>query len=501
MFFIKWSSLLLVFPAVLLSALCLPALAIDPRFDLDTRMLDSRFAGGADAASSQKAKKHKPGRAAARSSRYTIKPGDNLYLILMGKYGLSEKQADAVIPRLKELNGISDIRSLRVGSTISIPLPVTGGSTAKKAVLHRRKEDAPAVVQQFSMLRQLRTEGAADLRFVRGVWDHLFPGKWDRTEGITVSGQNFELALDPDRYPVLPAADGGRILLDPSGNLPPLVKSLVQTLDDVRVVSEDPSNARKFYASLLAEARFFSVSENYGIDFGHEPQLTVTSDFKVEKSRESLMQQGIVLLNVTEKRGGTPPSLVAFLAGQGFRLIEPYSAHRRTPPEQGHRLVRIAGAGPLDIADRVMASQDLKYSRDTRVELFGPNDSGLRLDITADRFFESRGERFIVSRFNGDPVFYTLMRLLETRGYRVIILEEHDDFRRVTEKLLTRMRVPAQFDRQPLWPARDLPYSITFPGFLIRDPASGKKTVLTASPVDPLINELVTLNGFTVIDP
>ncbi|GAM07988.1 hypothetical protein OR1_00258 [Geobacter sp. OR-1] len=485
--------------SLLLLTHSMTAFAIDPRFDLDTRMLDSRFdAGKKTVAAAGHAEKRQEGKKTPRSSRYTVKPGDNLYLILMGRYGLSEKEADAVIPRLKEMNGISDIRSLRVGSTITIPLGGKSARPGRTGAVRPAKGTGQSASQQLRMFQQVRLEGSADLRFVKGVWDSLFPLNRDRAEGINLAGQNFELALDPERFPVLPAADGGRILVDPGGKLPPMVKSLVQTLDDVRVVSEDPANVRRFYSALLSEARFFSVAENFSIDFGSSPQLTVTSDYKIEKNPESLMNQDIVLLNVTEGRGGTPPALASFLSRQGFRLIEPLTAGSRPPQERGHRLHLIAGANALELTDRIMDSLDLNYSSDAKVELFGPSDSGLRLDISADRYFEMRGERFIVTRFNGDPVFYTLMRLLETRGYRVVILEERDDFRRVAEKLLSRLRIPARFDRQPLWPARDRSYSVKFPGFMLLDPASGRKTVLTGSSVDPLISELVTLNGYTV---
>jgi len=42
-------------------------------------------------------------------------------------------------------------------------------------------------------------------------------------------------------------------------------------------------------------------------------------------------------------------------------------------------------------------------------------DGGVRLFVRADRYFEDRGERYVVSYFDGDPVSYTLTRLLEIR--------------------------------------------------------------------------------------
>jgi hypothetical protein len=151
------------------------------------------------------------------------------------------------------------------------------------------------------------------------------------------------------------------------------------------------------------------------------------------------------------------------------------------------------------MADRLMSSLRLRYDRDTKVELFGPRDSGLRLDIRADRTFEVGKERYVVSLFNGDPVFYTLMRLLETRGYRVIILEEKDTFEKVAEKFMSRLRLSGSYAKHRLWPSQDAPYSVQLSGFMLRDAGSGKKIFLTDRTLDPLIAELATLNGYSVV--
>jgi len=36
-------------------------------------------------------------------------------------------------------------------------------------------------------------------------------------------------------------------------------------------------------ASLLAGARFYSVEENFSLDVGNDPKLTVRADFKIER--------------------------------------------------------------------------------------------------------------------------------------------------------------------------------------------------------------------------
>ncbi|KAF0221871.1 MAG: outer membrane efflux [Geobacteraceae bacterium] len=54
-------------------------------------------------------------------TEYIVKPGDNLFRILVRGYGLSTDKAAELIPEIKRLNGISDIRRLKVGAKIKIP--------------------------------------------------------------------------------------------------------------------------------------------------------------------------------------------------------------------------------------------------------------------------------------------------------------------------------------------------------------------------------------------
>ncbi|NMC74148.1 MAG: hypothetical protein GYA56_07300, partial [Geobacteraceae bacterium] len=52
---------------------------------------------------------------------YTIRPGDHIYKVLTSRFGLSSERAEALIPRILRINGIRDIRGLRIGQTIRIP--------------------------------------------------------------------------------------------------------------------------------------------------------------------------------------------------------------------------------------------------------------------------------------------------------------------------------------------------------------------------------------------
>jgi len=61
--------------------------------------------------------------AKGKSSSYTVRPGDHLFLILMQQYGLSNEAAEQLIPEIMRLNDIKKAERLSVGQRLIIPLP------------------------------------------------------------------------------------------------------------------------------------------------------------------------------------------------------------------------------------------------------------------------------------------------------------------------------------------------------------------------------------------
>ena len=503
--------------ALLLSLSPRSVLAIDPRFELDPGLLDK----ASESHPREKAvKKFKRGGPAGEGlSEYTVRPGDHIFRILMRDYGLSNNQAEALVPEIKRLNSIGDIRRLRVGQTIRIPLARerVGEEQRGKAVEERAEHaigsERPAVYAARAAERAEPVPGhslkmmsvAADrdtdsMESVRVLWDGLVPATGRAAQPINIEDKNFSLSLDPETFPTFPAPDGGRVLVDAGGKLPPLVRALIEEKDPtVRIVSENPRNKKRFMASLLAGARFYSVEENVSLEFGADPRLTVNADFKIEKTPESLLRHDVVLMNVEAPRE-MPPSLVQFLRREGFQVLEPLSARAAQEPRRERTLHQITAREPRAIIDGLLRAFNIRYENDRNVELYGVGDGGLRLYVRADRYFEDGNARFVVSSFDGDPVTYTLMRLLETRGYRVIVLDPKDDFRKVSEKLFTRMRVPGSFARHELLAPRDTSYGIQMSGFRVRGAAgTPENAFVTSAEIDPVFRDLLDANGYTII--
>ncbi|QSV45840.1 LysM peptidoglycan-binding domain-containing protein [Geobacter benzoatilyticus] len=495
------------------------ARALDPRFDLDPDVLDKSAEPSAGYKRGRPVRKIRS--SAAGMSDYTVRPGDHIFKILMKEYDLSNAEAEALIPEVKRLNGISDIRRLQVGRSLRIPLahrreqfPVAEKVQPKRLHTASGRADGrpvPAVSvaggderpvgHSMRMMSLAYNQEPANLDAVRQAWSGLVSSQPVDSRPISIEDANFSLSLDPESFPSFPAADGGRVLVDAEGKIPPLVRALIEGKDpSVRIVSESPRNRKRFMASLLESARFYSVEDNVSLSFGADPKLTVNADFKIEKTPESVLSHDVVLMNVEEYRRGMPSSLVQFLRREGFQVVEPFPGREGASPRGGQTLYQITAHETRGMVDGLLRALNVRYEADRSVELYGMADGGLKLDVRADRYFEDGRDRYVVSYFDGDPVSYTLTRLLETRGYRVVVLDPKDDFRKVSEKILSRLRLPGVFAQHDLFQYRDAPYGIRMSGVRLRSQGAGGETVfLTNVELDPLFRDILDYNGYSVI--
>lgn len=99
--------------------------------------------------------------------------------------------------------------------------------------------------------------------------------------------------------------------------------------------------------------------------------------------------------------------------------------------------------------------------------------------IRVDRYFEYKGERYIVSIGESDPYSYTLLRLLEASGYRVLRLSGAEDFKEASEKLFGMVGVTPDFGSHPLGGGEAAGYLIQ------QDDAGGRRVLVTAAPAPP----------------
>lgn len=487
-----------LFSLALLGTLSTRSEAIEARFELTPQTLNKKLSPPVAGPKAKGATK-KPG-SRENLSGYTVQQGDHLYKVLAREYGITGARADAVVQSIKRLNDLPDTRKLRVGSTLLIPAlptaktvhPQRPATARKKPTLHIASYEQPSGAATLE-----RASGAEVVEDAGRIWPELVPSPATGSNNFGYSSSAFKLSLDPNRYPMLPAHDGGTILIDGMQTLPTLVKALIQDENpQVRVVTGNPANRRSFYRSLLSAARFYSFEEDFLVEFGTDSKISVQADFKIEKNPESLLRHEITLLNISQDRHAAPHGLRKLLAANGFRLLE---AARQFPGQsaQGHRLHQITDKEPKKITDSLLDALAIRFQADKNIDLYAQENIGVSLEVPVDRYFEDDGQRFVVSLFSGDPVTYTLVRLLETKGYRVIMLQDGDNLQSIADRMLSRMHLPAKYGEHDLWHRHEVGYGVRMPGVMIRDNRHGNRNLfITDRTVDPLVQELADVNGY-----
>ncbi|MCM0080020.1 LysM peptidoglycan-binding domain-containing protein [Geomonas sp. Red32] len=494
-----------------------PASSAAPSPSAPSRAATSH-AGTSHAGTSRASEKHEGSR---ETVRYTVKPGDQLYRILAREYGVTGDRADRLVRETRQLNHLSNVRGLQVGSTILLPAGMAGShrrtaarhvasparrsKTVSRRVEAAYQEETPGVPVSPSVAAGSTSPGAPLLPLrlsqalpdAREVWGRLVTAPAAPNDRYGYLSSTFSLSLDPDRYPLLPAQDGGSILVDANGSLPPLVKSLIlEKNPKLRIVNEDPDNTRRFYRSLLDASHFYSFEEDFQVYLGADPKITVRADFKIEKTPESLAKQDITLLNVDNNRPAVPEGLVKMLAGSGFNLIEANRYHVEGKQGEPKVLYQVSEKEPTALCDAVLDALSIRPQGELNLDLYAGDNLGIRLEVPVDRYFEIRGQRYVVALFRDDPVMYTLVRLLETKGYKVIVLQKGDDLAQVADRMLSRMQIPARYREQDLWSLRDVGYGVKLAGTMVREGENGRTVFITDKKVDPLVQELAEANGY-----
>lgn len=164
----------------------------------------------------------------------------------------------------------------------------------------------------------------------------------------------------------------------------------------------------------------------------------------------------------------------------GTRPTAPPAPPSRLPAAAPPAVTLICPVPEQDSAatvDSLLALLQIAPGRNKTLEA-GPE--GAACSITVDRYFEYQGGRYVVSIGESDPSAYTLLRVLETAGYKVLRLTGREDYRGAAVRLLTAVGVAPDFGRHPVQEGKGIT------GFLLKpEDAGGRRVVLSAERVGP----------------
>lgn len=260
----------------------------------------------------------------------------------MREFGLSNDEAEQLLPTVARINGLSDVRKLSVGQVLLLP-------TGKPATTAKARRHKPAALKGHSPAHR---ESAPSSEV--GAPVASLPEPEPAEENAPPAGDEIPAELDPPVEPKVPVA-----------GTPPT------EVADVPAAPESPA--------------------------------------------------------------------IAAAAGQAWKVDTPAPPLARYPV----KTLLITGTNSEIIVDSLAKALGLATDNKRIVDLKGAAANNT-FSIKVDRYIEEDGQRIIINCTEKDQFNYTLLRLLEQEGYRVIHAEK-GDFRSITASLLAQLHKVHEF--------------------------------------------------------
>lgn len=476
-----------------------------------------------------------------------VKAGDTIEKLLIRDCNMADEELGPIVVKITKRNKILNIRRLYIGQKIIIPpglCPSTGIKSLTKAapisgnkpgnlrqviiteppkVEVTRHLDKPsknvkviaAIITALDtkpIVKHLATPVAKkdvlpanspkpttkstdSAAMLKAVWENIVPAQKDENKVLTFKSESFTLSLDPARYRLFSAMDGSRILIDHEKNITPQYKSLISAQEpNLQIIIEPLSDEKHFLASLLGVAKFYSVEEDFNLEFGVDPRLEIRSDFKVERTSDSLYKNEVILLNAAKTR--TLPSVISFLKNQGFTLHEPFATSAVPLVTRQNILVQITAKTEPKIVDALLAALSLPVEQNKYLEVTPAKDSGIKLSIKLERAFEQNGKRYVIL-CSDDPAAASISAILKSGGENVIVFKSGDNFSTIAEKILGGLGIRAKYGFQYLWPVERANVSLQLSGIMIEGVGqNGGSLFITDREITSGIMDIAAGNGY-----
>ena len=451
-----------------------------------------------------------------------IKPNDSIKRMLVRDCGLSGEKADKLVAAVKKKNKMLSVNRLFVGQRIVVPdmkcLPSNATTAAmtpasaiakEKALIPETKVEPQVVIEKTvakpalaiktppANIQITKASSADPISTLIRVWENIVSASPESQKPLSFKSGSLAISLDPARYPVFPAMDGGRIVVDQHKSIPSQYISLIAEQEPaLRIVAEPFDNKKRFLAVLIGAARFYSVEENFKLVFGADPKLVVNADFKVERTAESLLKNEVLLLNVDKPAFSAP--LSAFLKKGGFVLYEPFKTHNKPKQLLKNRLVQITVKTQPEIIDALLTALSIPYKRDQLLEFTPRNNNGIAVSIQTRHSFEFNGRHFAALPANTLPND-SVAKILDSNGYQLLSLTDSDDFITTVEKLLTSIGIRGKYGFHQLQPADSVGHSLQLSGVMVKGKKTGSGSLLiTNLEIKGIFRDIAMENGYTV---
>jgi hypothetical protein len=152
----------------------------------------------------------------------------------------------------------------------------------------------------------------------------------------------------------------------------------------------------------------------------------------------------------------------------------------------------ISSKDPAALTDALLNILAVKTGKDHLVEATAASKQALRLSAKVDRFFESDGKHYMVSFSAAEPFTYTIYRLLELEGAKLIRIGQDADPKQVAKIILSAMDIPYRYGEHAVLLNDRNHTSATISGFVFtRKTMPPRLVLLTEMPVAALTAQLL----------
>lgn len=306
-----------------------------------------------------------PSSASGEYVRYTVKPGDHIFKILMLNFGMSNDAAERLIPEIVRINNISNIKALTVGRTLLIPTQGKQAASGRHARKERYKGKSRTAVHEAR-----------------------------RSEEKAPAAPSSPAPQAPEAAPRAPEPTPA-----PRPAEPAPAAAAAKTLPAPAVKAPAPAAPAAVPA---------------------------------------------------------PPAV----------------------PQATTWVCPAAKQNTAAIVDSLLNAISASWSKSKIIH--SGSGAPTTFSIRVDRYFEYKGARYIISIGENDPYNYTLIRLLEAAGYRVLMLSGGEEFKTTSDKLFKLVGVDSAFGSYPL------PGGNQATGYLLQqEDAGGRRVLLTEGAPPP----------------
>ena len=294
----------------------------------------------------------------------------------------------------------------------------------------------------------------------RGLLSDLFPAigeKWiDRGTMYLPLPSGGDAVLQLSDFPVVRFSGGTEALIDFRGGIPPrIADAITAQWKSIRVVSlADAAGAGDRIDRILSASGYHSVKEGISnpLVIGETVSVALPARRVIQRTEDSLLSGDLVLLKeVPEKPDPGLLAVLRYARRVGVRVL-PYADDpkamegflvgiREEEPAGGIPVgLAVPKAGGLPAVDFGLSLLGIPATSGERLRVGGGGDA-FRLVVSAERFFEVGGKKYVVDSGKISPAIRSILR---ESGYAVFPAGKESSGREIFQRLMKAAGVASE---------------------------------------------------------